>query len=59
MILWVENKFVQNMDDMKTQNKTKVKINENTYLAHLFAVLSELEIIETKSMNIILLSSYI
>jgi hypothetical protein len=47
------------MDDMKTQNKTKVKINENTYLAHLFAVLSELEIIETKSMNIILLSSYI
>ena len=32
MIIWVANKFVQNMDDMKTRNKTKIKINENTYL---------------------------
>jgi hypothetical protein len=30
MISQVVNEFVQNMDNMKTWNKTKVKINENT-----------------------------
>jgi hypothetical protein len=32
MISWVANEFVWNMDDIITQNKIDVKINENIYL---------------------------
>jgi hypothetical protein len=32
MISWVANEFVWNMNDIITQNKIDVKINENIYL---------------------------
>jgi hypothetical protein len=32
MISWVANEFIWNIDDIITQNKIDVKINENIYL---------------------------